>query len=382
LEIVGTLSTAIIAVQATLRLLSGAMAFQPALFILILAPEFYLPLRLLGQRFHAAAAGTSAAARLFEILGQPAPKAVPAARASSQWTDGVERHLDRNPSRATVDSGTGDFIRARDRQATVRAVADSAVRPPGVRSRQPLRRAIVFDDVHFAYEGGRRPALRGCSFEIPAGKMVALAGLSGAGKSTAANLLLGFGQPDRGQILIDGVPLSELSLVEWRQQVAWVPQAPHLFHDTLAANIRLARPEATLAEVMRAAERAQLHEFIASLPQGYETSVGEQGLRLSGGQAQRVALARAFLKDAPVLILDEPTSSVDPALETQLALATRALMRGRTVLVIAHRLTTIRQADHVVVLEAGRVVEEGQAAELWRDETRYRELVNASQVER
>jgi ABC-type multidrug transport system fused ATPase/permease subunit len=152
----------------------------------------------------------------------------------------------------------------------------------------------------------------------------------------------------------------------WRAQVAWVPQRPHLFHDSLAANIRLARPGASLEDVIRAAQRAHLHDFVESLPQGYDTLVGEQGARLSGGQAQRVALARAFLKDAPLLVLDEPTSQVDPELESLLQASVDSLLRepGRTTLVIAHRLSTIYQADRIVVLKAGRVAESGTHASL------------------
>src|SRR5581483_11367905 len=158
----------------------------------------------------------------------------------------------------------------------------------------------------------------------------------------------------------DDIPLRELDADAWRAQLAWVPQAPYLFHDTLAANIRLGRPAATMDEVARAARAAHLDEFISALPQGYATPVGEEGVRLSGGQAQRVALARAFLQDAPFLILDEPTSNVDPETEAQLQRATETLMAGRTVLVIAHRLSTTYRADQIVVLEDGRVVEQGR----------------------
>jgi ATP-binding cassette subfamily C protein CydD len=331
LEIVATLSTAIIAVEVGLRLLAGSLSFQPALFILVLAPEFYLPLRLLGQRFHAAASGASAAGHLFEILDQPVPVAMTAATSGARAPNG----------------------------------------------HAPLSGAMSFRDVQYAYEGGRRPALRGASFEIGAGQTVALVGPSGAGKSTVANLLLRFITPDRGEILASGARLSALPVDAWRQQVAWVPQAPHLFHASLADNIRLARPTATDDEVQRAAERAQLDAFVDRLPEGYATLVGEHGARLSGGEGQRLALARAFLKDAPLLILDEPTSSVDPELEAQLQAATAELMSGRTVLLIAHRLSTVYQADHIIVLCAGRVAEAGTHAALLRQGGSYARLVAA-----
>jgi ABC-type multidrug transport system fused ATPase/permease subunit len=169
--------------------------------------------------------------------------------------------------------------------------------------------------------------------------------------------LLCFLEPDAGRITVDGRPLGELARDGWRRQVGWAPQAPHLFHDTVAANIRLGRPEASMDEVMTAARQARLHDFVDSLPQGYETAIGEQGARLSGGQAQRLALARAFLKDAPLLILDEPASNLDPATEQELYTAMAGLLAGRTALIIAHRPATIALADRVVRLEGGRVVE-------------------------
>ncbi len=267
LEIVATISTAIIAVEVGLRLLAGDLAFQPALFILVLAPEFYLPLRLLGQRFHAAASGASAAGRLFEILSQPVagrPAAAPAPMAM--------------PPVASEDGLAASAGPGRP------AAGAPGTHPPTPPTPTALGKFhITFDDVYYAYEGGRRPALRGASFEIGVGQTVALVGPSGAGKSTVVNLLLRFVEPDQGTIWVNGTPLCGLLAADWRSQVAWVPQTPHLFHDTLAANIRLARPDAPLAEVVRAAQRAQLHDFVSALPQGYETLVGEQGARLSGG---------------------------------------------------------------------------------------------------
>jgi ATP-binding cassette, subfamily C, bacterial CydD len=332
LELVASISTALVAVEVGLRLLYGKMAFQPALMLLILAPEFYLPLRQLGLRFHAAAAGVSAAKRLFGILaiqptvGQRRPEAVPlnsAQASSSGWE------------------------------------------------------TITLDDVHFSYAEGRA-ALRGVSCEIPAQQKTALVGPSGAGKSTIAQMLLRFVEPETGQIRSGQRPLSEIDMAIWRSQIAWVPQAPHLFHDTIAANLRLANPKATDEALVRAAQQAHLHDFVAALPQGYETQVGEGGARLSGGQAQRLALARAFLKDTPFIILDEPTSNVDPELEALLQDATDRLMRGRTVLVIAHRLNTIYQAEQILVLSAGRVAEAGQHAALLRQHGLYYRLVSAS----
>lgn len=332
LEMVATLSTAIVAVEIGLRLLYGRMGFQPALLILILAPEFYLPLRMLGMRFHPAAAGVSAARRLFEILAVPLPKSVV----------------------ATPDTTSG--------------------RPSGQGG--VAWQKMTFEDVHVAYPDGRQ-ALQGASFEIPALQKTALVGPTGAGKSTVVHLILRFIQPDRGVVAVDGRALGEIDTGLWRSQIAWVPQTPHLFHDTVAANLRLARPEASEADLERAAQQAHLHDFITSLPQGYATLVGEEGARLSGGQAQRLALARAFLKNAPFLIMDEPTSRVDPELEALLQAATDDLVGRRTVLIIAHRLNTVRQADQILVLAGGKVAEHGPHAALLRQRGLYYQLLTA-----
>ncbi|MFI5015733.1 MAG: ABC transporter ATP-binding protein [Hyphomicrobiales bacterium] len=235
---------------------------------------------------------------------------------------------------------------------------------------------MVFDGVGFTYPGRRNPALHAISFTMPRGMTVALVGPSGAGKTTIANLLLRFFDPDNGVVRLDGTDLRELTLEGLRSQVALVAQETYLFNETLEANIRLARPDATTEELNRAIERAALAGFVANLPQGLATPVGERGVQLSGGQRQRIAIARAFLKDAAVLVLDEATSHLDAISEAQVRAALEALMADRTTLVIAHRLSTIRTAGLILVLERGRVVESGSHAELLAKGSVYARLVD------
>ncbi|HKO10129.1 MAG TPA: ABC transporter ATP-binding protein [Alphaproteobacteria bacterium] len=224
--------------------------------------------------------------------------------------------------------------------------------------------AIRFDRVSFAYPGASHRALTEVSLAIAPGGTAALVGPSGAGKTTAANLLLRFWDPSEGAITLDGLDLRDYALDHLRRRIALVAQDTYLFNDTLRANVRLARPEAAEEEIALAVERAALAEFVESLPEGLDTRVGERGVQLSGGQRQRVAIARAFLKNAPVLILDEATSHLDAISEAQVRAALAALMRDRTTIVIAHRLSTVRAADLIAVLDGGRLVETGTHASL------------------
>jgi ABC-type multidrug transport system fused ATPase/permease subunit len=251
------------------------------------------------------------------------------------------------------------------------AVRDGPLHPPAPAGGSAIR----FESVGFLYPGARRPALEGVALDIPAGATVAIVGPSGAGKTTLANLLLRFWDPAEGHILIDGVDLREFELDHLRRRISLVSQDTYLFNDTLRANVALARPDADETAIRKALDQAALAEFVGSLPEGLDTRVGERGVQLSGGQRQRVAIARAFLKNAPTLILDEATSHLDAVSETQVRGALDALMRDRTTIVIAHRLSTVRNADMLVVLENGRVVEIGAHAELIARNGLYARLI-------
>lgn len=345
LELLATISTALVAVGLGLRLVYARIPFQQAFFLLLLAPEFYLPLRLLGTQFHAGLSGVSAARRIFEVLETP------------------------------LSQGQVPPLSQEQVQRDVMPISGGSL--PERHAHGDQRLNIVFEDVHYAYDAGARPALNGVSFELAPGERVALVGPSGAGKSTITQLLLRFIDPVRGRITASGIPLGRIPAEEWRRRVALVPQAPYLFYGTVADNIRLGDPGAAVDRLVTAAKLAGAHDFIRDLPQGYETFIGERGIRLSGGQAQRLAIARAFLKGAPLLILDEPTAGLDPENESILEQALESLMTGRTVLVIAHRLTTAAGADRILVLDKGRVAETGRHDDLIERRGIYFHLVQA-----
>jgi ATP-binding cassette subfamily C protein CydD len=331
LEWGATAATALVAIEVSVRLMSGLLRFDRALTVLLLTPEFFLPLRQLALKYHAGTAGKAAAERIYAILDTP------------------------------VAAGPSPAIAA----------------PSSPVPALPERLDIRFDDVAVAYDNGERPALNGFTVSIAQGQTVALVGPTGAGKSTVANLLLRFVEPARGRITVGGVCLNQIDPAQWRTRVAWVPQHPHLFHGTVAENLRLARPDATADAIIAAARAADAHTFIEALPRAYDTPIGEGGARLSGGQRQRLAIARAFLKDAPLLILDEATSHLDPESEELVREALGRLMQRRTVIIIAHRLRLARGADLIAVMDGGRIVQIGSPRTLAHESGMYRHLVAA-----
>ncbi|WP_329533378.1 thiol reductant ABC exporter subunit CydD [Streptomyces sp. NBC_01450] len=299
LELLATISVALVAVTIGMRLVHGDMDLYVGLGILVLAPEAYLPLRQVGAQYHAAAEGLAAAEEIFSVLETPVP------------------------------------------------AAGSLVAPEG---------EIHFEGVTVRYPGRSGDAVSDVSFTVEPGETVALVGPSGVGKSTLLNVLLGFVAPAAGRVRIGGVDLAEADVEEWRSRVAWVPQRPHLYAGSIAQNVRLARPDADDTAVRRALRDAGALEFVDALPEGVLTVLGEDGSGLSAGQRQRLALARAFLADRPVLLLDEPTASLDGATEAEVVAAVRRLAVGRTVLLVVHRPALLEVADRVVRLEAGAPV--------------------------
>jgi ATP-binding cassette, subfamily C, bacterial CydD len=307
LEFFATLSIAMVAVFIGFRLYYGDMDFLPGFFVLLLAPEFYRPLRAMGTQYHARMAAIGASERIVALLETELPPA---------------------PTRLCG-------------------------LPPGAIG------MIRLDGVGFAYRPDQ-PVLRGIDFAIARGERVALVGPSGSGKTTIARLLLGFGTPNEGRITADGLDLRDLASGDWFARVAWMPQTPTLFHGTIRDNIRLGLPDADDAAVRRAAAAANAAGFIERLPQGYDTVVGDRGQGLSGGEIRRVALARVFLKDADLVVLDEACASLDTATAALVSESIERLSRDRAVLIIAHRLENTVTADRIIVLDQGRIVEAGR----------------------
>jgi ABC-type multidrug transport system fused ATPase/permease subunit len=251
---------------------------------------------------------------------------------------------------------------------------EPAVVDPARATGRPAEAGLHVQKLHFSYAPDEPQALDDISFDLTRGQFIVVVGPSGAGKSTLAHLLLRFWEYRDGRILLDGRELREYDQETVRSLMAVVSQHTHLFNGSIRDNLLLARPGATEQEVIRAAKQARVHDFVQSLPQGYDTWIGEQGLRLSGGQRQRLAIARAILKDAPVLILDEPAANLDAITERQVLASLQAVAMGRATLLITHRLVGLEAADEILVLHAGRIVERGRHQDLMQMDGLYRRM--------
>ena len=306
LELAAMMGTALVAAAVAIQLINGGLEFSTALAVLLLAPELYLPVRMVGQQFHASTDGLTAANECFEILDTPAAVSVPAAPLASP---------------------------------------------------DPRMGPLLLENVSFAYEGRGEAVLESIDLTLSPGEQLALVGPSGQGKSTVASLILRLLDPQSGRMLCNGVDLLEVDPKDWRQQLAWVPQRPTLFSATLAENIRLGRPDADNAALLAACADAGLERLVDSMPQGLDTRLGEGQRTLSAGETQRVALARAFLRDAPLVILDEPTAHLDAESSAAIGDSIARLSQSRSVLLIVHRPALAAAADRIITLREGIVVD-------------------------
>lgn len=328
LEVTATISVAIIAVEIGLRLLSGNFVFADALFILIIAPEFYLPLRILGTTYHAGMEGIAAYERINDVINYRSTKS------------------------NLITNVKDDFIFTQNN-------------------------SITLNNISYTYAEREIKALDNVSFTIETNKVTAFVGASGSGKTTLMNILLRFFNPTVGNILIGETDLIQIKEEVWRNNSAWLPQNPHLFSKSILENLQIANKQATLEEVINAAKNAHIHEFILNLPNGYNTLVGENGAKLSGGEIQRIALARAYLRSASLLFVDEPTANLDPIVEDEIVKDMYKLFSGKTVFIIAHRLNTIVKADKIIVMKDGKIEESGNHNDLKLKNGYYKKLLDA-----
>lgn len=323
LELLSTISIAIIAVEIGLRLMYGKIEFESALYVLILAPEFYFPLRQLGARYHAGLEGIAAFKSIQKLI-----------------------HTNKENSEAFLSQS--GFQKGN----------------------------IDFENVSFNYLNRNDKALDNISFTIENSQTTAIVGESGSGKSTIINLLMRFLEIEHGKILVDKNNIINISSEEWHKNVSWVSQSPHIFHKSIYENIAIAKENSSEDEIIEAAKNALIHEWIVKLKNGYQTIVGERGANLSGGEIQRIALARAFLKNSPILLMDEPTSSIDSIYEKEIISSIEKLSKDKTVVIVSHRLSTIVSANKIIVLDKGKIIGKGTHKSLLVSNNKYQNLYN------
>jgi thiol reductant ABC exporter CydD subunit len=366
LELFASIATALVAVEIGVRLIEGHIGFQVGLFILLLAPEYYLPFRMFGAQHHAGMEGTESAATVFQILDSKSSL-------SKQDSQPVEIDMNRAecdpyllntqaPSPLSIEIAATDSV--------------EGLIVPGLKLSDDASAALSFHGVTFSYTRNNSPVLTDCTFCLRKGQITALAGLSGSGKTTILRLMTRQLQPDKGEILLEGLPSGKWDDASWLGSMAIANQTSWFFDDTILANIEIARPGASLHDVEAAARSAGIHDFIASLPKGYHTSTGEFATRFSGGERQRLSIARALLRDAPILILDEPSSAMDPQSESRISATLNSLHGKSTVFLIAHRLSTVQKADRILLLDQGRIVASGTHEELLANCNLYQQMVS------
>ncbi len=313
LELAASVSTAVVAVEIGVRLIEGLIGFQVGMFVLLLAPEFYLPFRRFGSAHHAGMEGAEAGARLFELF---------------------------------------------DTQNKAESDAISFSQVPKTAPRIELK------NITFTYPKTERPVLKSLNLILKPGEIHTITGTSGQGKTTLLYLMGRLAEPDTGSILVNNVPLRDISVMEWRKQISFIPQFPHSFPGSVAENIKLGNAMASDEEIEQAARQALAHQFIRELPEGYDTLLGENGMNLSGGERQRLAMARVFLAKSPILLLDEPASSLHSNLESELIESLKKFSGGRIVLMVTHRATSILASDRLSILDDGAISESGTPDQL------------------
>jgi ATP-binding cassette, subfamily C, bacterial CydD len=351
LELAASVATALVAVEVGLRLLYGHMAYETALLVLLLTPEAFLPLRSVSAQFHASMEGAAAAGQVLDILDTEPDSGPASGELADGGPAGGARATGVPAGRAQADAVPAGGARADGGPATTGRPGRTAA-PVDLRAEE-----ITLSQVTVAYPGRRRPALDAVSLVIRPGERILVTGPSGAGKSTLLALLLRFAAPAAGTIQAGGADLAVIGDDRWRAQVAWVPQQPHLFAGSVTDNIALGQPAASPEAIREAARLAGAAEFIEALPGGYQATLGERALRLSAGQRQKIALARAFLRDAPLLLLDEPAAHLDPASTRQVVTAIETALADRTVVLVSHGPGLAPVASRVIRLDQGKLAD-------------------------
>ncbi len=358
MELTSTVSVAIIAVTIGLRLLNGNFYFADALFILIIAPEFYLPLRQLGLYYHSALDGSSAFQTIKEII------------LVSNFDNGEDFGSFGTSAKATSHFSQQYFIRENSINANLKTEIFNLEEVKLLLEKD----GITFQNVTQIYFD-KVKALDDISFRIPPKQITAIVGKSGSGKSTIFNLILKFIEPTSGSILVGDRKLNEIDNIFWRMNISWVPQNPRLFNKSILDNFKICKPEASLEEISYVCRRAGIDKFIESLEYGYETQIGEYTSKLSGGEQQRIAIARAYLRNSPLILIDEPTANIDPLAEQEILSILFELCRNKTAIIIAHNINTIQKVDNVVFLRNGKVLGQGSHLYLIKNSADYRNFI-------